>query len=54
MHVADLGADANVLKKAQEEASRVLASDPALASAENAALKARIDRLFSLNADSFN
>ena len=54
MHVADLGADANVLKKAQEEASRVLASDPALTSAENAALKARIDRLFSLNADSFN
>ena len=54
MHVADLGADANVLKKAQDEASRVLASDPALASAENAALKARIDRLFSLNADSFN
>ena len=54
MHVADLGADTNVLKKAQEEASRVLASDPALASAENAALKARIDRLFSLNADSFN
>ena len=54
MHVADLGADANVLKKAQEEASLVLASDPALASAENAALKARIDRLFSLNADSFN
>ncbi len=54
MHVADLGADANVLKKAQEEASRVLASDPALASAENAALKARIDRLFSLNVDSFN
>ena len=54
MHVADLGADANVLKKAQEEASRVLASDPALASAENAALKARIDRLFSLNADNFN
>ena len=54
MHVADLGADANVLKKAQEEASRVLASDPALASAENAALKARIDRLFSLNADSFS
>ena len=54
MHVADLGADANVLKKAQEEASRVLASDPALTSAENATLKARIDRLFSLNADSFN
>ena len=54
MHVADLGADVNVMQRAQDEAARVLAADPELKAPENAALKARIDRLFSLNSDSFN
>ena len=54
MHVADLGADVNVMQRAQDEAARVLAADPELKAPENAALKARIDRLFSLSSDSFN
>ena len=54
MHVADLGADVNVMQRAQDEAARVLAADPELKAPENAALRARIDRLFSLNFDSFN
>ncbi len=54
MHVADLGADVNVLRRAQEEAQRVLADDPELASPQNSALKEKIDRLFRAGADSFN
>ncbi len=54
MHVADLGADVNMLQNAQQEAVRLLADDPQLESADNAALKARIDRIFTATADSFN
>lgn len=54
MHVADLGADVNMLQNAQQEAVRLLADDPQLESANNAALKARIDRIFTATADSFN
>lgn len=54
MHVADLGADVNVLRRAQEEAQRVLDDDPELASPQNSALKEKIDRLFRAGADSFN
>lgn len=54
MHVADLGADGSVLKKAQDEAAAILKADPKLASAENVALRERIEKLFSANADSFN
>lgn len=54
MHVADLGADANVLKRAQDEAAAVLAADPELAQAEHRVLRERIEKLFSINADSFN
>lgn len=54
MHVADLGADVNMLQNAQQEAVRLLADDPQLESADNSALKARIDRIFTATADSFN
>ena len=54
MHVADLGADVNVLKSAQDEAQRLLKDDPALTKPEYRALRERIDHLFSENSDSFN
>ena len=54
MHVADLGADVNVLQKAQQEATLLLASDPALAAPEHAALRESVERLLKVNADSFN
>lgn len=47
MHVADLGTDVRVLKDAQEAASRVLEADPELRMPENAALKSRVEELFS-------
>ena len=54
MHVADLGADTQVLKTAQEEAKALLAVDPRLALPEHAALRERILELFRNNTDSFN
>ena len=54
MHVADLCADVNIMQTAQKEASQLLLDDPELENAENAALKERINRLFSVSADSFN
>ena len=54
MHVADLGADVNVLQKAQQEATLLLANDPALAALEHAALRESVERLLKVNADSFN
>ncbi len=54
MHVADLGADVNTMQLAQNEAAALLQGDPTLKKGENALLKARIDKLFTANADSFN
>ena len=54
MHVADLGADVNVLQRAQQEANLLLAGDPALSAPEHAALRESVDRLLTVNADSFN
>ena len=54
MHVADLGADTQVLKTAQEEAKALLAADPELQLPEHAALRERINTLFRNNTDSFN
>ena len=54
MHVADLGADTQVLKTAQEEAKALLAADPQLSLPEHEALRARIAELFRNNTDSFN
>ncbi len=54
MHVADLGADLDVLQQAQEEAKLLLQADPELCLPENAALKERIEALFAANMDTFN
>ncbi len=54
MHVADLGADTQVLKTAQEEARALLAADPQLRLPEHEALRERIEMLFRNNTDSFN
>ena len=54
MHVADLGADVNVLQQAQEEARRLLESDPELRMPEHAALRERVETLFAKNASGFN
>ena len=53
-HIADLGADVQVLQRAQEEANALLLEDPELEREENRALKERIEQLFVRNADSFN
>ena len=54
MHVADLGADVNVLQKAQQEAALLLARDPELSDPEHAPLRESVERLLKSNADSFN
>lgn len=54
MHLADLGADVNVLQRAQQEALKLLSNDPELKAEENRLLRERIDRLFTENLDSFN
>ena len=54
MHVADLGADAQILQRAQQAALKLLADDPALARPENRPLRERVDQLFQRGADSFN
>ena len=53
-HIADLGADADTLQRAQQEATRLLAADPELKLPEHAALRERVEQLFRENADSFN
>lgn len=54
MHVADLGADMNVMQQAQEEALLLLNRDPDLTEPENLPLRDRIAHLFEVNSDSFN
>lgn len=54
MHLADLGADVNVLQLAQQEALKLLTWDPELAAEENQPLRQRIDRLFTDSLDRFN
>ena len=53
-HIADLGADTQLLQKAQQEAQLLLEDDPNLTRPENAALRERIHQLFLANTDSFN
>ena len=53
-HIADLGADVEVLQRAQQEANALLQEDPELAREENRALRERIELLFQKNTDSFN
>ena len=54
MHVADLGADTQIMKTAQDEAKAVLGADPQLILPEHDALRKRIETLFRNNSDSFN
>ncbi len=54
MHVADLGADVNVMQRAQQEAAALLASDPELEAPGHAPLRESVERLLKSNADSFN
>ncbi len=54
MHVADLGADTQILQRAQQASQALLEEDPALIRPEHAPLKKQIERLFQANADSFN
>ena len=54
MHVADLGADMDVMQRAQSEAQQLLAADPELTFSEHAALRQSVERMLRVNADSFN
>ncbi len=54
MHVADLGADAQILQRAQQAALRLLEKDPELSSLANVPLREHVDRLFKTNTDRFN
>ncbi len=54
MHVADLGADMDVMQRAQSEAQLLLAADPELALPEHVALRQSVERMLRVNADSFN
>ena len=53
-HIADLGADTQILQRAKQEADALLERDPALAAPENAALRERVEQLFRSSSDSFN
>ena len=54
MHIADLCGDMNILQTAQNAAKELLASDPALAAPENAALLSRVRQLFEANRGTIN
>lgn len=54
MKIADLSADMNLLTEAQDAAFELLELDYELLSPENAPLRSRIDKLFELNAFTFN
>ena len=54
MHVADLGADVNILQKAQEEAKLTLEDDPQLDKPCNGALRQRVEALLDASSVSFN
>ena len=54
MHVADLGADVNILQTAQDEAKLLLERDPELTAPGHELLRQKVEKLFTLSADSFN
>ncbi len=54
MHVADLGADMDVMQRAQSEAQLLLTADPELTLPEHAALRQSVERMLRVNSDSFN
>lgn len=53
-HIADLGADTQLLRKAQAAADALLRKDPKLERPENQPLRERIEKLFKSSSDSFN
>ncbi len=53
-HVADLGADLQVLQQAKAEAEAILRADPELCLPDHAPLRQRVERLFSQSLGSFN
>lgn len=54
MHVADLGADINVLQQAQNESRRILELDPRLELPEHHALRDKVEQLYKINSAGFN
>ncbi len=54
MHVADLGADTNVLKTAKEDADQIFADDPSLSLPEHRTLKHRVETMFRNGTVTFN
>jgi len=54
MHIADLYADMDVLKNAQNAAVELLNKDPGIDKPENQAIKERITELFELHGSKFN
>lgn len=54
MRAADLCADVNVLKLAQDEAQALLSRDPELAAPDHRVLRQKVEQLFEMNTDSFN
>ena len=54
LHIASLAADMEMLKRAQDAATAVLAADPALSDPAHRALRERIDALFELRANTLN
>ncbi len=54
MHMADLGADVQLLQRAQDEAAKLLLNDPALKAIEHRPLREAVERMISTNSDSFN
>lgn len=54
MHIAELGADVDVLVTAKSDAEALLAADPELVSAEHEALKERVSLLIRQSASGFN
>ena len=54
MHVADLGADVQVLQQAQEESRRLLELDPELCLPEHLALRDKVEQLYRANSTGFN
>jgi hypothetical protein len=54
MHMADLGADVQLLQRAQDEAAKLMLKDPGLNLPEHKELKFAVDRLIRENTDSFN
>lgn len=54
MHIADLCADMSVLEDAKDAAEAILQADPTLSDPAHAALRAKCDRLFEINAGRMN